>query len=378
MTLPPPQSSFNPRPRVGGDLLDALAGVAPGVFQSAPPGGGRLPQPAHRRQHRAVSIRAPGWGATVADTKDGETLPVSIRAPGWGATPGCGSCPSPTSGFNPRPRVGGDDWGPASSLAVSRFQSAPPGGGRRGGVRVMRGGGRCFNPRPRVGGDTTVSMPPVPRTRFNPRPRVGGDMNPAERFMQAFPFQSAPPGGGRRWAMSAPPSTSWVSIRAPGWGATSTRMAGGTRRRFQSAPPGGGRRSRRTPARGGVRSFNPRPRVGGDLVAGVFGGGRSCFNPRPRVGGDVGGPLVCSTAPSFNPRPRVGGDTNGPLIRSMAGMFQSAPPGGGRRCHHAQTVRDRLVSIRAPGWGATPAADHASSPGVVSIRAPGWGATALV
>ena len=56
--------------------------------------------------------------------------------------------------------------------------------------------------------------------------------------------------------------------------------------KFQSAPPRGGRP---TIIVSSLRffGFNPRPRVGGDVVARdteVIAGG---FNPRPRVGGDV-------------------------------------------------------------------------------------------
>ena len=80
--------SFNPRPRVGGDTA-VVAGKA-----SVP-----------------VSIHAPAWGATASVTFEAVFLDVSIHAPAWGATfARCRTAFAP-SGFNPRPRVGGD-WPP--------------------------------------------------------------------------------------------------------------------------------------------------------------------------------------------------------------------------------------------------------------------------
>ena len=54
--------------------------------------------------------------------------------------------------FNPRPRMGGDPALKYSWLAVIRFQSTPPHGGRRTGRAGATYTG-CFNPRPRMGGD---------------------------------------------------------------------------------------------------------------------------------------------------------------------------------------------------------------------------------
>ena len=79
-----------------------------------------------------------------------------------------------------------------------------------------------------------------------------------------------------------------------------------------------------------ARSFNPRPRVGGDLVTRGHMGGAGGFNPRPRVGGDAKATLSAGGVAGFNPRPRVGGD----------GVNHVAHP-------------NRQVSIHAPAWGAT-------------------------
>ena len=144
-----------------------------------------------------------------------------------------------------------------------------------------------------------------------------------------------------------------VSIHAPAWGATRTWSGTGRARSFQSTPPRGGRHHRpRRPQ--GLAGFNPRPRVGGDVVVRCASGVGHLvsihapawgatgepprqeaihhgFNPRPRVGGDLGSDSATIGCTRFNPRPRVGGDSVG----HVAG----------------ETV---LVSIHAPAWGATP------------------------
>ena len=192
-----------------------------------------------------------------------------------------------------------------------KFQSAPPHGGRRD-LRT-----RPANPRPR-----TVRRPGQ-SNRFNPRPRTGGDVNRVElrESSVSIGFQSAPPHGGRPISGSIsrsidsfkPPHgrqlVHWsaVSIRAPARGATpTTATVHQDCRWFQSAPPHGGRPfalvllvkvSIRAPARGATfrcaRGFTE----------------YRCFNPRPRTGGDRSGQLsLDATATRFNPRPRTGGD----------------------------------------------------------------------
>ena len=145
---------------------------------------------------------------------------VSIRAPAWGATSTPGESGAQGDGFNPRPRVGGDRhegfWLPVQA---------------------------CFNPRPRVGGDGSTVTGSGSGTGFNPRPRVGGD---AGRSVSSGQVN--------------------VSIRAPAWGATALSGCLSKVVEFQSAPPRGGRRDRRHHRPRPGPCFNPRPRVGGDLI----------------------------------------------------------------------------------------------------------------
>ncbi len=117
-------------------------------------------------------------------------------------------------------------------------------------------------------------------------------------------FQSTRPRGARRsdmvWALETT-----VSIHAPAWGAT-------------PAPPTKMTR----------KSFNPRARVGRDLII-----------------------LIQYHTSGFNPRARVGRDTS-LSTALLCSMFQSTRPRGARPglCLYSA---GRYVSIHAPAWGAT-------------------------
>ena len=103
-----------------------------------------------------------------------------------------------------------------------------------------------------------------------------------------------------------------VSIRAPVRGATSITpwIMGLSISMFQSAPPCGGRRFGLALFPEDRKSFNPRPRAGGDIRPHPTTRARhQSFNPRPRAGGDVLVPCPpTGNGSSFNPRPRAGGD----------------------------------------------------------------------
>ena len=123
-----------------------------------------------------------------------------------------------------------------------------------------------------------------------------------------------------------------------------------------------------------VRSFNPRPRTGGDTQPILTATLHSRFNPRPRTGGDQGAVTMvvttvvsirapargatlsdlslCRNGRGFNPRPRTGGDA-GQTTDRRALRFQSAPPHGGRRDPGRLSGPGQSVSIRAPARGAT-------------------------
>ena len=118
------------------------------------------------------------------------------------------------------------------------FQSAPPHGGRQ--ETSARCGWRSgFNPRPRTGGDSRQRAPRWAASRFNPRPRTGGDPGLADSSATCSVSIRAPARGATwEWRRA---DRADVSIRAPARGATAPSPIW---------PPS--------------RSFNPRPRTGGD------------------------------------------------------------------------------------------------------------------
>ncbi len=126
-------SSFNPRPRMGGDYfisrdyinLDRFQSTPPHggrpsdtmpltcllPFQSTPPHGGRPCRLMRMSGFWAVSIHAPAWGATVRPAAFERVRQGQFQStPPHGGRPSSstsmpGSC---STGFNPRPRMGGD------------------------------------------------------------------------------------------------------------------------------------------------------------------------------------------------------------------------------------------------------------------------------
>ncbi len=79
------------------------------------------------------------------------------------------------------------------------------------------------------------------------------------------------------------------------------------------------------------------------------------FNPRSRVGSDVVGTYVRGWIADFNPRSRVGSDIQ-----------------------EAEIFYSLIISIHAPVWGATNLGKNAYGSSPISIHAPVWGATYFV
>ena len=171
-------------------------------------------------------------------------------------------------------------------LAMSKFQSTPPRGGRRR-LSVPAGAGGNFNPRPREGGD-----PPSGR-RLPHRPR----------------FQSTPPRGGRHLWPSKNDQHTRISIHAPARGAT---LAAANKRPRKGI-------SIHAPARGATRQRRPSCRSALD------------FNPRPREGGDQSSTTISICLSQFQSTPPRGGRLYPVCVLSTAHVFQSNLPRGGRR-----------------------------------------------
>ena len=120
-----------------------------------------------------------------------------------------------------------------------------------------------------------------------------------------------------------------VSIHAPVWGATAALNTSSSKSKFQSTPPYGGRHIPAT-AVGHRRSFNPRPRMGGDFW------------------------LHC---------------------RLDMILVSIHAPVWGATCRHRCCRNKHGVSIHAPVWGATHPRRNSVFLPMVSIHAPVWGAT---
>ena len=129
----------------------------------------------------------------------------------------------------------------------------------------------------------------------------------------------------------------------------------------------------------GVAGFNPRTRVGCDSLLYSLASRYRCFNPRTRVGCDWsrhGRGLRCR--PCFNPRTRVGCDGRRAGVHPAGRGFQSTHPRGVRPGCSA-------LPVPAPGSfnprtrvGCDPRAMCRPWPrSRVSIHAPAWGATPL-
>ena len=209
---------FNPRPRVEGDGPPGLLTFSSISFQSAPPRGGRRSSACDRSQ---------------------TTVWFQSRAPAWRGDPSsiCGSTVS--RGFNPRPRVEGDET-----------------------ARPPRGRAPGFNPRPPRGGRPIMAPYTSPVGLFQSAPPRGGRPVTPDKAGVPRLFQSAPPRGGRRYAIPEVTDFAYVSIRAPAWRATRSRVAG-------VASPG----------------FNPRPRVEGDRRHPRLSGPSRKFQSAPPRGG---------------------------------------------------------------------------------------------
>src|SRR5882724_1405174 len=100
-------SSFNPRPRAGGDHSDT-PNRRPARFQSTPPRGGRR-----------------GYIGRESDLSPFQSTP-----PRGGRLRRADPLPNRAPGFNPRPRAGGDAAATTVVSEEATFQSTPPRGGR--------------------------------------------------------------------------------------------------------------------------------------------------------------------------------------------------------------------------------------------------------
>ena len=166
-------------------------------------------------------------------------------------------------------------------------------------------------------------------------------------------FQSTHPSGVRHLQLSHLTYRFEISIHAPQWGATNTRL---------SALPCLGHFNPRTPVGCDRSSDTPYPRT------------RYYFNPRTPVGCDRNGWCPRSPQPHFNPRTPVGCDSLLIISLRTGHHFNPRTPVGCDEIIHAVGGFD-TISIHAPQWGATDGTATFRSDAVISIHAPQWGAT---
>jgi len=95
------------------------------------------------------------------------------------------------------------------------------------------------------------------------------------------------------------------------------------------------------------------------------------------VGGEDAALGECLHQRSFNPRPRVGGERYH-CVSALPPTVSIHAPGWGASHETPSSCRTKGVSIHAPGWGASDAGAVQYYGPAVSIHAPGWGASELV
>ncbi len=143
---------FQSTPPRGGRLTLSAEGEVLVWFQSTPPRGGRLRLRFSHKVSHSVSIHAPARGATVLPPDKVHDVRVSIHAPARGATT-AGQTYSYAFGFQSTPPRGGRPQGryglsPRDDVSIH----APARGATYSAAQVIvQASG--FNPRPREGGD---------------------------------------------------------------------------------------------------------------------------------------------------------------------------------------------------------------------------------
>ena len=307
-SAPARRAGFNPRARVGRDVPVARRRCRPVSFNPRARVGRDSCRHPSRRTRYGFNPRA-RVGRDLLHLRAYLAVDrVSIHAPAWGATSSTPTCASRSGCFNPRARVGRDV--------------------NTGGLLPQE---TSFNPRARVGRDSTKSISRwSTRTSFNPRARVGRDRDPRQVLRDGSRFNPRARVG-RDHADHHRPPAQQVSIHAPAWGATCACAISVDRSAFQSTRPRGARPRSIGEGRGVVSGFNPRARVGRDV-------------------------LVC---------PALEGVDNVSIHAPAWGATQDSPSGLGRG----------VVSIHAPAWGATGDYYNVAVTFQVSIHAPAWGAT---
>ena len=218
------RSYFNPRSRVGSDVIVKAKERLKQIFQSTLPRGERQHRNKQETTGKEISIHAPAWGATEHAAKCGESMNISIHAPAWGATSNTHRIDSLEKFQSTLPRGERHDckfmelsiliisihapaWGatdiPRSTRAMSAFQSTLPRGERQAGHGGITASFGFQSTLPR--GERRLGARPVQRRGkyFNPRSRVGSDTTLPTLKASTSIFQSTLPRGERHFSSLA-------------------------------------------------------------------------------------------------------------------------------------------------------------------------------
>ena len=348
-------------------------------FQSTHPRGVRRFHGPRRAGGNDVSIHAPAWGATLSCL-------IALPSPGRfnpRTRVGCDNYEHQKefaqNGFNPRTRVGCDTSSGGSWAALSWFQSTHPRGVRRPRALAASAGSWWFqSTHPRGVRRMSNHACPVHFVFQSTHPR-GVRLQRGFQAALAAWFQSTHPRGVRHLGGYMAATLDKVSIHAPAWGATGRSLDSGHD--------------------GHIVSIHA-PAWGATLLQAVLGQPSPGFNPRTRVGCDdnsrrppdlrdyvsIHAPAWGATSPSdakastrcVSIHAPAWGATRKAGWNMPTARFQSTHPRGVRQEHRALYGSRYVVSIHAPAWGATNRFRAVNAYLAVSIHAPAWGATSIV
>ena len=211
------------------------------------------------------------------------------------------------------------------------FQSTLPHGERPRPSNHLHGVSRNFNPRSRMGSDNSRNTTAAGKINFNPRSRMGSDRGRL-RPLRLPRISIHAPAWGATGATDVPRNVVHISIHAPAWGAT---------------------RSTTCITSCGV-NFNPRSRMGSDVMPGKASSWSRVFQStlphgeRPTESA-AHAPVVCY----FNPRSRMGSDRIVKIGGTLIAYFNPRSRMGSDERLIISVVPCEVISIHAPAWGAT-------------------------
>ena len=208
---------FNPRSRVGNDCPVPPISINAGLFQSTFPRGER---PIFRKivpVSVCISIHVPAWGTTPAKMYICRAKTISIHVPAWGTTI-CSPMIFATVYFNPRSRVGNDNWSVHGEYTTVISIHVPAWG-------------------------TTLHERAIwEHINISIHVPAWGTTSHTEHRKKSHIFQSTFPHGERPFGLVAVSFFSVISIHVPAWGTTENTMTIDYGQQFQSTFPRGERR----------------------------------------------------------------------------------------------------------------------------------------